>query len=627
MSVSSVQSGIHRRLNSVQSDARHSRSLSLHRRRLHNPNDAYTYALRVAYLSYLLQPRARRAQTVPRTHVRRSSSSLQDLIADFRLGRDSKSTRLPHGFVSELESRLTGVLVGKEKRKEYQDPLVVRTFAVFLNALKEETFKKRMEKDRRVEDLVLIFFSNATKELSRGKAPNDDSWSLMVDRHVALFVRLISLILKDHDWAKEKPELTSKLAVLESKLLAHDQDLAADGSQATSETLAPLSYDVKDMPMVQTVARIFGISTFQAQDDINRNKSTWTTQAALQDLKNYQAHLTLNTGRTLSRDDFLDDESYESWKKGEGPELSQMMLTIMQSNPDLAKSTPGGSLPQFQDPSRSHRASYMPDTPVDLSSLSLGEGGDQGDNIYTFIPPDPRSYYRAVLARALAYDLQDKNTGDATPEALSTMLLSKQSTELLSELCQRWRIPASSRVVLFLDVVREKFMDQEINVNTVDSAFTYIKETPVPEGKKRSSVVMSTVTYDRTRWLLPDVLLMKEALSSLHDALLRELYDVMMHCYDPKPHPIGQVMYVLDHHIRLDPYYEENTDVYDQFISSVHDGLTAKAKEAYQQLLEQHIPPQQDEWELFHVTQLGEAIMKLGQKIKKRYRNNPEIMG
>lgn len=626
MSVSSVQSGIHRRLNSVQSDARHSRSLSLHRRRLHNPNDAYTYALRVAYLSYLLQPRARRAQTVPQTHVRRSSSSLQDLIADFRLGRDSKSTRLPHGFVSELESRLTGVLVGKEKRKEYQDPLVVRTFAVFLNALKEETFKKRMEKDRRVEDLVLIFFSNATKELSRGKAPNDDSWSLMVDRHVALFVRLISLILKDHDWAKEKPELTSKLAVLESKLLAHDQDLAADGSQTTHETLAPLSYDVKDMPMVQTVARIFGISTFQAPDDINRNKSTWTTQAALQDLKNYQAHLTLNTGRTLSRDDFPDDESYEAWKKGEGPELSQMMLTIMQSNPDLAKSTPG-SLPQFQDPTRSHRASYMPDTPVDISSLSLGEGGDPGENIYTFIPPDPRSYYRAVLARALTYDLQDQNTGDTTPEALSTMLLSKQSTELLNELCQRWRIPASSRVVLFLDVVREKFMDQEINVNTVDSAFTYIKETPLPEGKKRSSVVMSTVAYDRTRWLLADAQLMKEALSSLHDALLRELYDVMMHCYDPKPHPIGQVMYVLDHHIRLDPYYVENTDVYDQFISSVHDGLTGKAKEAYQQLLQQEIPPQQDQWELFHVTQLGEAIMKLGQKIKKRYRNNPEIMG
>jgi hypothetical protein len=70
--------------------------------------------------------------------------------------------------------------MGKERRKEYQDALVVRTFAAFLNALKDQSFKKRMEKDRRAEDLVLIFYSNATKELSKGKEPDDDSWRLMV---------------------------------------------------------------------------------------------------------------------------------------------------------------------------------------------------------------------------------------------------------------------------------------------------------------------------------------------------------------------------------------------------------------------------------------------------------------
>lgn len=125
--------------------------------------DAYTFALRVAYLSYLLQPRARRTRqvAVPKPQVHRSSTSFNDLMKDFSLVRDSKSTRFPNGFVPILEKRLTGVLMGKERRKEYEDALVKRTFAAFLNAFTDPAFKKRMEKDRRVEDLVLIFFSNA----------------------------------------------------------------------------------------------------------------------------------------------------------------------------------------------------------------------------------------------------------------------------------------------------------------------------------------------------------------------------------------------------------------------------------------------------------------------------------
>jgi hypothetical protein len=567
-------------------------------------------------------------------------------MGDFRLVRDSKSTRFPHGFIAELEKRLTGVLMAREKRKEYKDPLVIRSFAVFLNALKEESFKKRMEKDRRVEDLVLIFFSNATKELSRGKDATDDSWSLMVDRHVALFVRLVSLILKDHDWAKDRPELTSRLAVLESKLLAHDQDLAETNgaSKSAVETVAPLSYDVKDMPLVQFVARVFGVSTFQAQDDINRNKGNWTEQAALKDLKNYQAHLNLNTGKTLARDDFADEEAYEVWKRGEGPDLSQMMLAIMQANPQLAKSTPGGALPQFNalgqdsiEPSfpdlsrqisdKSNRTSYVIDQPFDLSSLSFSDGTDLTESIYTFIPSDPRSFYRAILAHALMYDLKDQRleATEATSEVPSMKLLSKQSTELLSEICLRWRIPASSRVVLFLDVIREKFVDQEIDINVVDQAFTFVKEAPMQEGKKRTTFVAS-VLFDRKRWIISDAELMRELLSALYEALLRELYDVMMHCYDPKPHPIGPVMYILEHHIRLDPHFVEDEGDDEKFRSYVYEGLLAKAKESYQRLLDSQIPAEQERWEVYHVAQLGEAILKLAQKIQKRYRNNPEIM-
>ena len=588
--------------------------------------------------------------------VQRSSSSINDLMKDFTLVRDSKSTRFPHGFTTELEKRLTGVLMGREKRPEYNDAVVKRTFAAFLNAFTEQSFKKRMEKDRRVEDLVLIFFSNATKELQKGKAPGDDAWKLMVDRHLALFVRLISLVLKDHDWVRDRPELMSRLTTLESKLLVHDQDLAAASSRnggaggSTIEVVVPLSYEVKDMPLVQVVARIFGLTNTQVQSDINKNRPVWTEKAGLQDLKIYQTHLNLSSRRTLRSVDFDLEEGYEAWRKGEGPDLSQMMLAIVQSNPELAKSTPGTSLPQFNhfangsdasdsgysDSSRklsdqSEGGSYVIDQPVDMGQLSSRDQSPEllndGDNIFTYIPSDPRGYYRFILSQAFSYDLHDSalQPSQATANTPAVKLLSKQSTELLNEICLRWRIPQVSRIVLFLDVVREKFADEEINLDTLDAAFNFVKE-PLPENKKEANF-MTSILFDRSKWTLADFALNKQILSTLHDALLRDLYDVLQHCYEAKPPSAGEIMYVLEHHIYADPSFSKTPEELERFTEQLWAGLRERAHDLYKVYLAKEIPDDLRSWEFYHVIQLGKAVVKLAERIQKRYRKSPEIMG
>ena len=657
MSTSSTQSrGINKRLNSLQ-NGHPIRGDSYSNKRVISHNDAYLYALRVAYLAYLLQPRARRTQHVsaPQAPVQRSSTSINDLMKDFSLVRDSKSTKFPHGFMAELEKRLTGVLMGKEKRPEYNDAVVKRTFAAFFNAFSEPSFKKRMEKDRRMEDLVLIFFSNATKELSKGKQQGDDAWKLMVDRHLALFVRLVSLVLKDHDWVRDRPDLSSRLATLESKLLAHDQDLAAAPTRngatggTTIEVEVPLSYDVKDMPLVQVVARIFGLRNTMVQSDINKYRSVWTEKAALQDLKTYQTLLNLNSRKTLRNEDFDLDEAYDQWKKGEVHDLSQMMLAIMQSNPELAKSTTG-SLPQF-----SHRAngsdtpevqyldrrtsdyseasSYIIDQPVDMTNLSSRsqspDSSSDDDKTFTFMPSDIRGYYHFITAQALTYDTNDKDLqapiSEGTSNPSSTKLLSKQSTELLNEIGLRWRIPYVSRIILFLDVIREKFVDQEITLDTLDAAFNFIKEPP-PENRKHSNI-MSSALFDRSKWLLTDTVLNQQILTALHVALLRDLYDVLQHCYESKPPSVGPIVYVLEHHIYDDPGFSKTQDDVDGYRDQLYEGLQGKAHEMYRAFLQKEVPNDQNSWEFFHVIELGKMVVALAQRIQKRYRKNPEIMG
>jgi C2 domain/MUN domain len=619
--------------------------------------DAYTFALRVAYLSYLLQPRTRRSKqvAVPKPQVHRSSTSFTDLMKDFSIVRDSKSTRFPNGFVPILEKRLTGVLMGKERRKEYEDALVKRTFAAFLNAFTDPAFKKRMEKDRRVEDLVLIFFSNATKELQKGKAPGDDGVKIMVDRHVALFVRLVSLIMKDQDWGRDRPDLMARLSTLESKLLAHDQDLSQDqanGASRTVEELVPLSHEVRDMPLVQVVAKIFGFPETMVQSDITKNKPFWTERAALQDLKTYQTHLNLGTGRTLSRDDFATDQAFEQWKKSEGPDLSQMVLAIVQSNPELAKSAPGPGLPRFNahgnggqptDSSYSEGSKRMSVVSEDLSSYVIDQPGDMGslhisgdmtdslndnDNIYTFIPTDTRGLYRFILAQALSFDLKDTSLepSEATSTTPSIKLLSKHSTELLNEIALRWRIPRFSRVVIFLDVIRQKFVEQEIDLDTLDTAFTFVKE-PLSENK-RSSVVMTSVLYERDKWTLVDAVLMQQLLHALYESLLRELYEAIMKSYDTKLSPVlASILYVLDTHVREDPGFLPAPEQDAQFRALVTEGLANKAREVYGSYVEKEIPQEQEAWEFYHVIQLGKGVLKLAEKIQKRFKRNPSICG
>lgn len=666
MSVSSQHARVpKRRVNSLQNGNKRSYSIGRPRSKSIDGNDAYLYALRVAYLSYLLQPRAKRTRSIQRPQVARAatSTSLHDMMKDFQVVRDSKSEKYPHGFVKALEKRLQNIIKSEDRRPEYQDPHVRRTFAIFLTHYMDPTFHRQIEESKRAEDLVLMFFSKATQELSKGKPPHDDGVKRMVDRHLALFVRLMSSTLKEKGWADERRDLAARLTNLERKLLKHEEDLSSPTAETKGENVeeeVPLTYDVKDMPHVQIVGRIFGFRNTMLQSDIDKHKNEWTEEAALRDLKTYQAHLNMGTRRTLSKVDFDTKAAYEEWKKHEAPDLSQMVLAIMQINPTLAKTSGATSLPQFNprasmiadgqyaelaktlSPSGAGQhaereemlspgggSSYSFEMP-DLNGLQIDDrasAGDDEENIYTFIPADSRGTFRYIMNMALTTDLSDQ-TQDTT-NGLTPQILSKQSTELLNELALRWRIPKFSRIVLFLDCIREKFTEQMLTLNQLDAAFNYLKEPVHDDGKnKRSSLVMTSLLYDRFKWPVADFSLMQQTLSGLYDGLLRELYGAMMTCYDNKQSPLlGPILAVIDEHIKSDPNFSYSRDDFNSFKQQVSAGLEDKARDTYAGFVEKEIPGEQDTWEFYHVMQLGKRVLEKAQKIQKRYRRNPEILG
>ena len=608
--------------------------------------EARSFALRTAYLHYLLQPKAKRKQYVAAPKpAPRSQTSVGQLIQEYGSG-GSSSLKLPHSFAGPLLDRVGGVLRGNERMPGYNDAAVKRSFAEAYTAFSERNFRKTIDKERKFEPLVLIFYSQATKAAQKGRAPDDDSWKLLPDRHLALFVRLATSVLRDHGHDRDRPELISRLKTLENKLLTNDQNLvggSGDGTGSTVEVIVPLSYDVKDMPLVQVVASIFGLSFSDVQAEINDNRQVWTEEAALKDLKSYQSRLSSNASGALTSHDFDIDEAFEEWRKSEAPHLSQMMLDILTAKPLLARSSTGPG----DTPAPNRQSMYGADQAyadlgralsnaddsgsgfdhnLGLGALSIGDTGSirtVDETLYTFIPPDPRAFYKYILQHAMSFDQIH-----ADPE-IDYQPLSKQSIELMAELAVRWRVPQSSRLIALLEVAARKFLDQEIVPEELDTVFDTVKG-PQPELKKPPHIQgFSTplTEIDPSRWTIHDLAAYQRTLYNLHDALLRELYDLMEQCYDNKAPNIGAVMFILENHIESDPTFSPRTEAAAEFAEHLSQGLRQRAMGVYRQYMEKEIPASKEDWEFGHVVKLGKSVTKLCDRIRKRYKNMPEIMG
>lgn len=605
--------------------------------------EARSFALRSAFLHYLLQPKAKRKQYVSAPKPsHRSQASVGQLVQEYGSGNAS-SLKLPHNFADPLIERVGGVLRGSERMPGYNDAAVKRSFAEAYTAFSEKTFRKTIDKERKFEPLILIFYSAASKAAQKGRAPDDDSWKGLPDRHLALFVRLAIKVLRDHGHDRDRPELISKLNSLENKLLTNDQNLIGNTGK-TIEVVVPLSYDVKDMPLVQVVAQIFGLSLSEVQDEINSHRQIWTEEAALKDLKTYQLRLSSNMSGALTSHDFDVEDAYEDWKKAEAPQLSHMIMDILTAKPELAKTSTGptdrplpsrptsmyGDDQAYADLSRAISGTEEFGSNIDpafsLASLNLGDTSSirtVDDTIYTFVPPDPRAFYKYILQHAMTFDqIHADPNADYQP-------LSKSSLELLTELCVRWRIPQFSRLICFLEVAARKFLDEEINADELDDVFRLIKE-PQPEPKKPPHLHNYTLPLSEiepSRWTLHDLATYQNTLYGVYDSLLRELYNLLQSCYDTKAPNMGAVMFILENHLSNDPMFSPRADAAAEFSQQLAQALRQKAVDVYRQYMEKEVPARREDWDFAHVVKLGKSVTKLCDRIRKRYSNMPDIMG
>lgn len=152
--------------------------------------------------------------------------------------------------------------------------------AVFYIQFIGEPFRRQMKENRSIEELILMFASQATGVLRKEPTLVDDAWKVEVNNQIAQFVRMLRDCLKGISHVS--PELNSRLDMYHTKLSQSSDESGHDSASTSrdrgdSATTPPgISMSIYDMPFVLIVAKLFKIPENAMQSEIDRMRKTCT---------------------------------------------------------------------------------------------------------------------------------------------------------------------------------------------------------------------------------------------------------------------------------------------------------------------------------------------------------------
>lgn len=180
-------------------------------------------------------------------------------------------------------------LLGPNAFIRYTDPMLRGTVAIFWGSLQDPGFHRQMKENRKIEDLILMFVSTSHNSLKKNKQLQEgDAWKLELNNQIAQFVRILRECLKQVSHVP--PELSAKLDGYVERLVPTSEPPDNHYSAASpvtngagpSTSAAVMFASVSEMPLVKTVARLFGHTDQEVQSDLNSLRKTCTTKVCCQ---------------------------------------------------------------------------------------------------------------------------------------------------------------------------------------------------------------------------------------------------------------------------------------------------------------------------------------------------------
>jgi hypothetical protein len=165
--------------------------------------------------------------------------------------------------------------------------------AVFYGQLTQDSFRRQIKDNRKIEELILMFATHSTTVLKKEPTLAGDGWKLELNNQIAFFVRLLQECLRGLHHVPS--ELTARLDNYAAKLAPAQQaaqqafsDSGYDSSSTTgnrdSVYSAPApqstSASIAEMPLVQIVANLFKIPQHVMQQEVDQLRKYCTERVS-----------------------------------------------------------------------------------------------------------------------------------------------------------------------------------------------------------------------------------------------------------------------------------------------------------------------------------------------------------
>ncbi|EKM76561.1 hypothetical protein AGABI1DRAFT_62905 [Agaricus bisporus var. burnettii JB137-S8] len=468
------------------------------------------------------------------------------MFDSFRDG--SKSVKFPEKLLKVLDQRLEKI--GMNQDPAYSDQLVRRTMTKFYGQFSVTSFMKQMKESRKIEDLILMFATHATSVLK--KEPTlavGDGWKLELNNQIAHFIKLLRECLKNVHHVS--PELLSRLDAYSAKLTpataysdsGYESSSTSRDRDSVHSNYAVTSTGVADMPLVKMVVKLLKLNDRDIQAEVDKLKNgTVTDKAAVTDLKTCLKNINAGAAFPGRREDFSSDAAWQNWKTIETTHLQQLTVAMVQLNPELAKATSAdgymASSSSYSSPSSNRPGSFY-ETASRAGSISSRRSiYDSQNDIYeleddlpvghhfTFIPPNPKKYYKRLVEYCLRADLEVMLSPEVDDnDEVSLGILSHPHLELINECALRWRIGHPYRATCFLDLVRQFYERNEVPMECVPEAL--------------AGVIKAMQDTPLDYWMLSDSDYLVSIYGSLFNVFLSSLYHAMDAIPNLKPSDIA----------------------------------------------------------------------------------------
>ncbi|KAI9243823.1 hypothetical protein BDA99DRAFT_529801 [Phascolomyces articulosus] len=513
-----------------------------------NPMAVYDYALRCAIRAYLEQQTGSNGLATKkaagggggnndnRHSIHMGVSGVLGSITDKFGDDEKKSDKMTREIVRSLLKRLEEVKKAKDlSRMDREEKIFLAILSQFQSKLQQQRYRPQGT----LNDLVITFLKTAEAEL-RKSDPNPAIWYEELNRHMARFAEIVKQTVLEDAPSSATPELMEKLDSFITPNAKRRQSDRRQPTPASPNSPQPADGSVEALerfPMIIMIQNMFQVSDTDHRRKLQELQKICTDSAILMDLKKCINNVHTNHSFPGRREDFPSQTAYENWQRREVKQLGELMNTMMLLKPNLALNAAsemdmGGTNLLASEGGARSRNSLQQTTEHD------------SQNAFAFIPNDPRSHFRLLMAMCIDYD------NEVVPdcERAKTSVLSQQSDELLRECWRTWRLSAPFRAVLYLELVRTRFDQNKLDLEDVKDASRALDKV-IKENSSKTWAINDRESLIRTYEGLNQTLLheLEAALSEywkispmwVYDlvGMLDKIYDNPAYVQDhPDPH-------------------------------------------------------------------------------------------